>query len=436
MSWRVSQLRALGRLLEDEAESICTALVDDLGKPEAEAWITEIATAKGEVDALRNGLKKWSRPERVRIPLILRPGSARVLREPLGVVLVISPWNYPVNLVVAPLAAAIASGNCVVVKPSELAPATSKLFARILPHYLDGQAIAVVEGAGAEVQELIHLGVDHVFFTGSATVGRLVMEAAARHLTPVTLELGGKSPAIVGEGADVRIAARRVAWGKFLNAGQTCLAPDYVLVHRSQLDDFVSAVIHAIDEFYGREPSESADYGRILNATHIERLKALLSDHGGTLQCGGRVDEDERYIAPTVITNVSSSARMMTEEIFGPILPVISFVDLDEATAFIEARPTPLSLYVFAKTKREARQIIGSIRSGSVCVNATLLHFADPQLPFGGLGESGIGAYHGRAGFEAFSHRRAVLYKRNRPDIPLAYPPYRSSRMFLLRRLL
>ena len=423
-------------LLDKEVESLCSALGDDLGKSPSEAFITEIATSRGEVGALRHGLKSWSRPRRVRLALVLQPGSARVTREPLGVVLVISPWNYPVNLVLSPLAAAIAAGNCVVVKPSELAPATSSLLARLLPQYLDDQAIAVVEGAADEVHALIGQGVDHVMFTGSAPVGRAVMQAASRHLTPVTLELGGKSPAIVGQSADIRVAARRVAWGKFLNAGQTCLAPDYVLVHRAVRDEFVAAVVDAIHNFYGMEPRESMDYGRILNLSHVERLKGLLSDHGGTIECGGRVDERERYIDPTVITNVRADSRIMNEEIFGPILPVNSFDEIEEAIAFVGARPTPLSTYVFVKTKREARRILESTRSGSACVNATLLHFVAPQLPFGGLGESGFGAYHGRAGFEVFSHQRSVLYKRNRPDIPLAYPPHRRLRLFFLRRLL
>ncbi len=436
IAWRRAQLSALERMLDEQGGAIEEVLAQDLGKPPLEAYLSEIASTRAEIRALLAGLGRWSRPERVRLPVALQPGRAHVRREPLGVVLVIAPWNYPVNLVLAPLAAALAAGNCVVVKPSEVTARTSALLASLLPRYLDDRAVAVVEGGPEVNQALIAQRVDHVFFTGSSAVGRLVMQAAAAQLTPVTLELGAKSPAIVSRDANLAVAARRVAWGRFFNAGQTCVAPDYVLVERAVADAFTGLVADAVRAFYGADPRTSADFARIVDDRHLVRLAGLLEHHGGALVTGGVVEREARYVAPTVLRDVDPAAPVMQEEIFGPILPILPVEDLDEAVRFVAARPTPLTVYLFARDRRCARRVAAETRSGALSVNATLQHFAVPALPFGGLGESGIGAYHGRWGFEAFSHRRAVLARPARADLALLYPPYSRRAGAFLRRLL
>jgi aldehyde dehydrogenase (NAD+) len=367
---------------------------------------------------------------------VLLPARAELRHEPLGVVLVVSPWNYPVNLLLVPLAAALAAGNCVVLKPSELAPRTSALLAALVPRYLDPAAVAVCEGGEEVTTALIDGGVDHLFFTGSPAVGRLVMARAALHLTPVTLELGGKSPAYVDASAKLEVAARRLVWGKFLNAGQTCIAPDYVLVHRDIADQLVEALAKMVGELYGPEPAKSPDYGRIVDERHLRRLEELLASSGGRVVRGGEVDYGTRYFAPTILTGVSSQSRLMQEEIFGPLLPVLTVEDESAALEEIASHPTPLCAYVFAEDGEILRRFAAGTRSGSVCANTTLEHFAASTLPFGGLGESGTGRYHGRFGFETFSQLRPVLVKATRPSLKIAHPPYSKFRRMLLRHLL
>ncbi|HLI16535.1 MAG TPA: aldehyde dehydrogenase family protein [Acidimicrobiales bacterium] len=434
LGWRRAQLAALERLLAEQAGAIEAAVGADLGRPSIEAFLADVASVRRELAALQAGLGRWARPERVRVPLALFGARACVRREPLGVVLVVAPWNYPVNLVLAPLAAALAAGNCVLASPSEHAPACSSLLAELLPRYLDERCVAVVEGGGEVTQAAIAARVDHVFFTGSATIARSVMAAAAATLTPVTLELGGKSPALVWHDAEVRAAARRIAWGRFFNAGQTCLAPDYVLVHRSVAGELVEALAQEVARFYGPDPAASPDLARIVDDRHVERLAALLRDHGGTVVTGGSVDRARRYVAPTILLGVDLDAPVMREEIFGPILPVVPVADLEEALSIIDDRPTPLGVYVFARDRALLETVLERTRSGAFVVNSVLEHFAVPGLPFGGLGESGTGAYHGRWGFETFSHRRAVLRRRSARDLPVVYPPYRRARAALLRR--
>ena len=434
---RRTQLEHLRAMLEDHEADFAAALHQDLGKSAIEARVTEIGFLLNEIDHTLGRLERWLRPARVRLPLALLPGSAQVRPEPLGTVLVIAPWNYPVQLTLAPLIPALAAGNTVVLKPSEVAPATSAALARFVGEYLDPNVVQVVEGGVAETTELLAEPWDHVFYTGNGTVGRVVLRAAAEHLTPVTLELGGKSPAIVTASADLTVASRRIAWGKFTNAGQTCIAPDYVLVHESIADRLAAALVDAIRKLYGSNPRQSPDYGRIVNARHVARLQALL-DAGGyaDVATGGTVDASARYVAPTVLTGVQPDAAVMAEEIFGPILPVLTYAgDVGAAIEFVNARPKPLALYVFASDRREAEAVVASTSAGGVTVNHTLMHVAVPDLPFGGVGPSGMGAYHGKAGFDLFTHRKPVLRKPTRPDPKIAYPPYSGWKQRVLRKL-
>ena len=434
LAWRHEQLRRLRALLVEHEKDLLAALAADLGKPRVEAWATDLGIVVTEIDHTLRRLKRWTKPERVRLPLAQRPGRGRVYREPLGVVLVIAPWNYPVHLALLPMMGAIAAGNCVVGKPSEVSAHTSATLARLVPQYLDPDCVALVEGGVAETESLLDQRFDHIFYTGNARVGRLVMEAASRHLTPVTLELGGKSPVIVADDADLDVAARRITWGKFLNAGQTCVAPDYALVARGVEKPLVERIARSVTEFYGADPKASPDYARIVNEQHFRRLETLLGD--GTIVVGGETDPEQRYIAPTVLEDVPVDAPVMADEIFGPVLPIIPVSGVDEAIAFVNRRAHPLALYLFSGSDAVRERVVAGTTSGSVGLNATVLQTAVPDLPFGGVGGSGMGAYHGRASFETFSHRKAVLAKSTRVDPRLAYPPYSRRKERWLRRLL
>jgi aldehyde dehydrogenase (NAD+) len=434
---RLEQLARLRRLLVEREDEIIAALQQDVGKPAVEAYAAEVAFTRTELDGVRKKLKAWAKPERVPTALLAQPGRSRVVREPLGVVLVVGAWNYPFQLVVGPLVGAIAAGNCAVVKPSEVAPATSALLAARLPQYLDPSTVAVVEGGVAETTALLKEKFDHIFYTGNGAVGRIVMEAAAKHLTPVTLELGGKSPCIVDERVDLDVAARRIVWGKFYNAGQTCVAPDYVLAHTRIADRLVARMKDVLLDFYGNDPKASPDFGRIVNARHHRRLMKLLEPgQCGEVIVGGEADEASRYIAPTILRGVSEQAPVMQDEIFGPILPVLEVDNVDAAIAFVNARPKPLALYVFSSDHDVQEQVVARTSSGGTTVNHTWLHLAVPDLPFGGVGESGMGAYHGRQTYETFSHRKAVLVKPTLLDPRLVYPPYGEAKTRLLKRLM
>jgi len=434
LKWRLEQLAALERMLVENGDAWVEALRQDLGKPFLEAWTTDVAIVKAESERTRKLLRRWVKPERVATPANLRPARSWIVREPLGVALIIAPWNYPIQLLLSPAIGALAAGNAVMLKPSEVSAHCSALLGELVPRYLDPQAVALVEGGVDETSALLEERFDHVFYTGNGRVARVVMAAAARHLTPVTLELGGKSPCIVDVSARMDVAARRIAWGKFLNAGQTCVAPDYVLVHESREAELLERLGEAIRSFYGEDPRRSDDYARIINVGHHRRLAALLKDADVAL--GGELDEAERYIAPTVVRGVGADDPLMQEEIFGPILPVRAVRDLDEAVAFVRGRSKPLALYVFSEDPRVERRVIDATSSGGVCVNAILWHLSNPHLPFGGVGESGVGAYHGRASFETFSHRRSVLRKPTRFDLKLLYPPYTRWKSRLVRRML
>jgi len=433
--WRAAQLGGLVNMFDQHEARIIEALRADVGKTQMDAWTAEIADVRTGLLGLKKNLRRYMKSEKVSTPFWMMPGKSLIVREPLGVVLVISPWNYPITLAVTPLAGALAAGNCAVLKPSEVAPKTSALLAELLPKYLDPNAVEVIEGGVPETTEILAQRFDHIFYTGSTNVGRIVMSAAAKQLTPVTLELGGKSPCIIDRDVDLAVAARRVAWGKFYTTGQTCIAPDYVLCHASVHDAFVAQLLATIREFWGDDPKQSPDYGRVVNARHHKRLMGLIPG-SGTVVIGGQGDEQERYIAPTVLTDVPPDSKVMGEEIFGPILPVLKVDDLDAAIRFINARPKPLALYLFSSNERSAEQVVARTSSGGFVQNHTIYQVAVQDLPFGGVGDSGMGAYHGRSSFDTFSHKKAVLKKATAMDLSLAYPPYTESKKSWLKRLL
>jgi aldehyde dehydrogenase (NAD+) len=434
LDWRKAQLQRLIDMLKENADAIVRALHDDFGKPELEAFTTDVSSVAMEAKLAIKKLPRWTRPRKVSTPLQVQPGKSRIVSEPLGVVLIISPWNYPVQLLFSPLVGAIAAGNCAVLKPSEVTPHTSALIAEIVPRYLDRDCIRVVEGAVEETTELLEQRFDHILYTGNGAVARIVMEAAAKHLTPVTLELGGKSPCLVDASANLEVAARRIAWGKFLNSGQTCVAPDYVLVEESVEEELLGQIKKAVEQFYGSDPHATADYGRIVNVRHHRRVAGLLKD-AGDIYMGGTTNEDDRYIAPTVLRNVDPDAAIMREEIFGPILPVLKVKNIDEAISFVTAREKPLALYLFSERAETQQMVIDRTSSGGVCVNATIFHIANHHLPFGGVGPSGTGAYHGESSFHTFSHQKSVLTKSTRLDLKVMYPPYTRAKLNMIKRM-
>jgi aldehyde dehydrogenase (NAD+) len=433
---RHQQLGGLRRFLEECEGELVEALRTDLGRPTMEAFAADVGHTKAELRHLQSHLKDWMRPKKVGLPLTVAPAKGWIQSEPLGVALVIAPWNYPIQLLLEPMGAALAAGNCVVAKPSELAPACSSLLARRLPAYVDTDAVVVVEGGVEETTALLEQRWDHIFFTGSTAVGRVVAAAAAKHLTPTVLELGGKSPTYVHASADLDVAARRITWGKLLNAGQTCIAPDYVLADRAVRDRLVDKISENITAFYGPDPKTSTSLGRIVNERHARRLQGLLEQGAGTVVTGGQVDVEGRYVAPTVTIDPSPESPLMQEEIFGPILPVLAVDGPAEAKAFITARPKPLAFYVFAGNAEVAEDVVEQVSSGGACINQTLMHLVPPDLPFGGVGDSGMGAYHGKRGFDAFSHQKSVLKKPTRPDLKMLYPPYKPRMEKLVRKIL
>lgn len=422
ISFRKKMLDVLEKAIRQEETQILDALAQDFSKPAFETYTTEIAILLAEISFIKKNLNRWAKPRRVKSSLLNFPSGDAIYPEPYGVALVIGAWNYPFQLTLSPLLGAMAAGCCAILKPSELTPATSQLLARLIKKHFAPEYITVVEGAAEASQALLKLPFNKIFFTGSVPVGKLVAQAAAQQLIPVTLELGGKSPCVVDETANLKIAARRIVWGKFLNAGQTCVAPDYVLVHQSQELALLAALKETITEFYGSDPAASPDYARIINDAHFTRLTDLLKE--STVYSGGSADASQRYLAPTLLQNVTWQSLLMQDEIFGPLLPVIPFKTLPEAIAQINARPKPLALYFFSSSKKAQEMVLQQTSSGGVCLNDTISHLVNPRLPFGGVGESGQGNYHGKASFEAFTHQKSVLRKPFWPDVPLRYPPY------------
>jgi aldehyde dehydrogenase (NAD+) len=435
IGWRRRQLEALLKMMTERETEFVEAIQADLGRPEAEAFGGDIGHSRLHIRHMLKHFESWTRPTKMNPGLLSLPASAEIIHEPLGVALIIAPWNYPVQLLVEPMAAALAAGNCIVAKPSELAPASAAVLARLIPQYLDDDAVVVVEGGVPETTALLQQRFDHIFFTGSTNVGKVVMAAAAKYLTPVTLELGGKSPAIVTAEANLDVAARRIAWAKYFNAGQTCIAPDYVLVEDSVRDRLIDRIAEVIEEFYGNDPEASPHFARIINQRHHARLAGLIASSGGQVVCGGSSDVSTRYVAPTVIVEPDLNAPLMQEEIFGPVLPVISVDDLDAAIRFVNDRPKPLALYVFTENGRAADQVLARTSSGGACVNHCVVHILPENLPFGGVGPSGMGAYHGKSGFDVFSHHKSVVKKPTKPDPSILYPPYTALKTRILKRV-
>ncbi|MDH7502992.1 MAG: aldehyde dehydrogenase [Verrucomicrobiota bacterium] len=433
LEFRLSQLDKLSAVLNKFEPRLLNALQLDLRKSPFQGYATELGLIHAELRHARKHLRRWAAPSPRKTPWFAAPSSGWVQCEPLGVALIMGPWNYPASLMLMPLVSAIAAGNCVVLKPSELAPHTAETIAAMATDTFPEDYVSVVTGGPDVAELLLRERFDKIFFTGSTRIGRLVMAAAARHLTPVTLELGGKCPAIVCADAAIELAARRIVWGKFMNAGQTCVAPDFVLVQRPVAQSFLGALERSLREFYGENPAMSPDYGRIVNKQHFERLVGYLRE--GKVACGGAHEASDLYIAPTVLTDVSPDSAVMQEEIFGPILPVLEFGELDEALAELKDRPTPLALYVFTRSRQTETRVINEVRSAGVCVNDVVMQIVGFDLPFGGLGDSGTGAYHGRTGFDTFSHQRSIMRRGSWFDAPVRYPPARISLDWLKRAM-
>lgn len=429
---RKQALRSLLQEVERREDELLSALRTDLGKAPFEGYMTEVGLVREEIRYHLKHLDHWARDKRVPTPLSQFPARSIRHPEPYGVVLIMAPWNYPIQLSLEPLIGAISAGNCVVLKPSAYAPACSHALKELIAACLPDDWVTVVEGGRAENQALLEQPFDYIFFTGSVAVGRHVMEMAARNLTPVTLELGGKSPVIVTADADLPLAARRIIFGKLLNAGQTCVAPDYLLVDRSVQEKLTKLLQQEITHFLGPDPLADSDYPRIINEKHLHRLEGLLT--GGRILCGGTVKDGR--IAPTLMDNLEPDAPVMQEEIFGPILPILPFDTLEEAMDFVSSHPKPLALYLFSRDKEVQRKVLTRLSFGGGCLNDTIVHLTSPHLPFGGVGASGMGDYHGKASFDTFSHTKSILIRGSRPDLDLRYHPYSDKKSRLLRRFL
>ena len=431
IEWRKQQLQQIKRLVNENEQAFLDALASDLGKPAQEAWVTEVSYVTGDVDHVCKRLKSWAKKRRVATPIVAQPGRSYIQPEPQGTVLIIGAWNSPMQLILAPLVAVIAAGNCAIVKPSELAPATSQLIAKLIPLYLDPQAVSVVEGAVEETTALLALPFDHIMYTGNGQVARIVMSAAAKHLTPVTLELGGKSPVYVDNTADITITAQRIAWGKWMNAGQTCIAPDYILTSTDMVAPLVAALKKQIETMFGKDPQQSTSYGKVVNERHAERISQYLS--GLTADVGGNFNVAERYIEPTIVVNPALDSALMTDEIFGAILPIITIENFDDAKRFVKERDKPLSSYIFSKDNEQCQTWVNEVSSGSQCINDVIMFNAVPELPFGGIGPSGMGQYSGKAGFDNFSHLKSVLARPFIKDLPVRFAPYSKMKFKFLR---
>jgi aldehyde dehydrogenase (NAD+) len=431
--WRRGQLLSLQRMLDENYAEFEAAMRTDLHKSVFESYATEIGFLQHEISYALEHLANWMQPRPAATPVFLQPGTSRVIFEPLGVALIMGAWNYPMQLTLGPLVAAIAAGNAAVIKPPRTARAIFQAMGHIVPRYLDPEAFLVIDDDTPN-DLILAQHFDKIFFTGSAEVGRIVMQAGVQHLTPVTLELGGKSPALVDATANLKVAAHRIAQGKFFNAGQTCVAPDYVLAEESILEALVAELIQVIREFYGADPQQSEEYARIINTKQFDTLIAYFKD--GEIICGGQTDRADRYIAPTLLKGVSPEAPVMQNEIFGPILPVLPVRSMDEALAFVQKREKPLAFYLFSEDRAVVEKVLANSTSGGACINETLNHLVVPGLPFGGVGNSGMGKYHGEWGFMDFSNARAVLDRATSFDPALRYPPYGPDKLQRMKKLM
>lgn len=433
-AFRRKALKTLKKAIKEWEPRLCEALEQDLGKCATESYMSEIGMVLGGLSDTLSHLRSWSRSRSVLAPLAHFPSTCRIEQEPYGVTLVMAPWNYPVLLSLDPLIASLAAGNTCILKPSELAPATAAVLAAMLGEIFPREYVAVVEGDVEICNELLEKPFDYIFFTGAPGIGKIVMAAAAKNLTPVTLELGGKSPCIVDETADIKTAATRIAFGKILNAGQTCVAPDYLLIHASRKEEFITAYRNAVAKMAGHHPLQNDKFPHIINRRHFDRVMGLLK--GANAALGGKGDAETLRIEPTLLTGVTPDSPCMQQEIFGPVLPMLTYESLDEAELFVLSRPKPLACYVFTRNKATEKRLLSHLSFGGGCVNDTIVHLSVPALPFGGVGNSGMGAYHGKAGFDTFSHARSVLKKANWLDLPFRYQPFNGFKNFVLRLFL
>ncbi len=423
--FRVAQLKKLLEIIQANDKLILDAVYADLRKPPIEAYVSEVLITLSEIKYALKHLKTWMKPQKVGTPINLFPSSSYIYTEPLGVALIIAPWNYPFALTIQPLIGAIAAGNCAILKPSEHTPNTSSAIAKIINTNFDSNFITAIEGDIETNQALLTEKFDHIFFTGGTAIGKIVMEAAAKHLTPVTLELGGKSPCIVDANCNLETTAKRIVWGKFYNAGQTCVAPDYLLVQTSIKSALIEKLLKYVKIFFGENPQQSSDFARIVNDRQFDRLVGLLNE--GKILIGGQSDKCDRYISPTIIDKVSHNSKIMSEEIFGPLLPILDYDQISDAIAIVNSHPKPLALYLFSNNKQNQEQILQEVSFGGGCFNDTIMHLGNPELPFGGVGNSGMGSYHGKASFDTFSHRKSVLKNSFRFDLKWRYPPYKLT---------
>lgn len=429
ISFRKEQLQKLKNTLNEHENEIYKALDKDFRKPAFESHATELFVLYQEIDHLLSNIDRWAKTKKAKSSLINFPAKSYIKPQPYGVVLVIAPWNYPIQLSLNPALGAIAAGNTAILKPSEHAPHTSGLLETLINNNFDPGFLHVVEGDAQTTQSLLSEPLDYIFFTGSTHVGKIIMKSAAEQLTPLTLELGGKSPAIVDQSADLSLAAKRIAWGKFINAGQTCVSPDYVYVHTSVHTQLCHLIQQEIQSFYGDDPSQSDDFARIINDKHFNRLADLIPP--GKVFYGGNTNPETRYIEPTILTSVSWDDDVMQEEIFGPILPILSFDDLDKVISILQHKSKPLALYLFSTNKKNQKNVIRNLQFGGGCINDTVSHLGNSDLPFGGIGNSGFGLYHGKSSFDTFTHPKSIMKKSNWLDIPLRYPPYKGKLKWL-----
>jgi aldehyde dehydrogenase (NAD+) len=427
VKFRKQQLKSLSKSIKNHETELLEALNADLAKNKVESFTTEIGFVLKSIKLARKELKNWTKRKQVNTPLFMFPAKSYIMKEPYGTVLIIGPFNYPLQLVIEPLIGAIAAGNTAIIKPSEYTPHVTKVLRKIIEAVFNPEYVAVIEGEAETTQQLTALPFDYIFFTGSENVGRSVYQAASNNLTPVTLELGGKSPVIIDESANIKVTSERICFGKFTNAGQTCIAPDYLLVKKSIKHNLINALKATISEFYGTDVQQSEDFGRIVNERHFSRLTELLTEQQHNIIFGGTTNKDNLYIAPTIIDNVDVDAKIMQEEIFGPLLPIVTYEDFDDALAFIQSKPKPLSLYLFSEDENATERVLNELSFGGGAINDTLMHIANPNLPFGGVGNSGIGQYHGKYSFNTFSHDKSYIFKTTRLESSIIFPPYKGK---------
>lgn len=435
IKFRKEMLMKLHDAIVEREEAILEALSKDLGKSSFESYTTEVGFVLSSISYMVKEIDDWAKPEKVKTPIHLQPAKSFITREPYGSVLIIGPFNYPFQLVLEPLIGALIAGNCAIVKPSEFAIETSRVIKELIESVFSSDYVRVVEGEREETSALIHAPFDYIFFTGSAAVGKVVMKAAAERLTPITLELGGKSPAVVDQTADLKNAAERIMWGKFLNAGQTCVAPDYLLVHSSVKEALIKEMIAALKRFYGKDAEKSADYGRLIHRRHYDRIYAMLEKEREGVLYGGESNEETLYVAPTLLDNISWENSIMAEEIFGPLLPILEYEDLGEALHRIRQNPKPLAAYFFTENDQAEQYFIDTLPFGGGCINDTISHVGNIHLPFGGVGNSGFNAYHGKASFDLFTHAKSMMKRSTKIPMKVALPPY-GNKLKLVKGLL